>query len=849
MGSLFGGGGSKTTSTNGYNMLPANMQGLIQQYLTQATGISNAPYTPYTGQQVAPLSGLENQATNLATANVGQAENTIQGANNLNNQLATTAAQGPTLENIQQYINPYQQGVTDQVKDAAIHDYQTTTLPQINHAAASQGAFGGSRQAVLQSEATNNLNKNLANIQQQGQAAGYTNAQNTYFNALNTSSDLAKNTAQTALYGQQAVGSDVNLLNQQGANERQVTQAGLSNDYSNFENQQNYPTNALNILGGALGNVNPYFAPVGQTSGGGGSSSLGTIAGLGMTAAMMFSDERLKDNKKKVGKLDNGLDVYSYNYKGSPQTTIGVMAQDVEKKNPSAVGQTKSGIKLVDYAKAVDKKSSKKKGYAAGGPVRGYANGGDVQWDPQSYDPNSGITWDAPSTVSGGSGDWLSSLKKLAFGDNGQGGVAQMGTSALSKAYGQAAEDAQLQQKQQLDTINKAGSNVASAKFTPLYSPYQTEQSMANTLLQQSMNNLFAEGGPVDSGDGSDPYSNYIKYQKEHQFDLNKNVDSSGPLFSTASKQAGNVLDFLTKPANPFYRQLTPDQIAQAQIELNPPAPQPQASAPVAVPSSPQMGSTNKTQEQVAQMLGSSGLPTAQSVVGGPTPSALPTGYGALPTSNNTDNSGMDMSINPGQVSDQNASNPQNLPSQAPTIYGMTPGGKTDTTDQGNSIVALMQKLGLDKTQTKPQQRENPLLALLGTLGAYSGSGVPSAVARNRALAAATGANQDNVDVAQKQDSEDIDRKIKAVTAAAQISQLQNQEDWKRYQQALMTYKVTRPEGEDTAEKKQLDIQKARLELQKQQNELDQEAQFSGNTTKRKGNYLNPQTGKVEAYK
>lgn len=65
-----------------------------------------------------------------------------------------------------------------------------------------------------------------------------------------------------------------------------------------------------------------------------------------------FSDERVKENIEKVGKLDNGLNVYSYNYKGSDTPEIGLLAQEVRKKKPRAV-KSFGGILAVHYGKAV----------------------------------------------------------------------------------------------------------------------------------------------------------------------------------------------------------------------------------------------------------------------------------------------------------------------------------------------------------------------------------------------------------------------------------------------------------------------------------------------------------------
>lgn len=77
-------------------------------------------------------------------------------------------------------------------------------------------------------------------------------------------------------------------------------------------------------------------------------SALGSVASMGM----MRSDRRLKTDIERVGELDNGLPVYLYRYKDGGPFHIGLMADDVEKTHPQAVGYI-DGYKAVDYAEAV----------------------------------------------------------------------------------------------------------------------------------------------------------------------------------------------------------------------------------------------------------------------------------------------------------------------------------------------------------------------------------------------------------------------------------------------------------------------------------------------------------------
>jgi hypothetical protein len=73
-----------------------------------------------------------------------------------------------------------------------------------------------------------------------------------------------------------------------------------------------------------------------------------TIGAAGEVAAAKASDRRLKTDIKKVGVTESGLPVYTYKYKGSNVTEMGVMAQEVEEIFPEAVEEI-NGFKAVHY--------------------------------------------------------------------------------------------------------------------------------------------------------------------------------------------------------------------------------------------------------------------------------------------------------------------------------------------------------------------------------------------------------------------------------------------------------------------------------------------------------------------
>lgn len=74
---------------------------------------------------------------------------------------------------------------------------------------------------------------------------------------------------------------------------------------------------------------------------------LGILSGAAGIASL-FSDQRLKEDVKRVGLTDDGLPIYTYRYRGSDQVHMGVMAQEVAQVRPEAVVD-QGGYLAVNY--------------------------------------------------------------------------------------------------------------------------------------------------------------------------------------------------------------------------------------------------------------------------------------------------------------------------------------------------------------------------------------------------------------------------------------------------------------------------------------------------------------------
>lgn len=234
---------------------------------------------------------------------------------------------------------------------------------------AAQGVFSqAAQQAALQQQAAQGVFNQAAQQAALQQAAG----QNVY----NMAAQGGMNYANLGLAGQAAALQGAQAQLGAGQIEQQTEQAARSAMYNQFLQQQGYPFQQV----GFLGNVS---MGIGSQSGGTTTTQQGS-----------YSDRRLKEDIRKVGETFDGQPIYSFKYKGEEKSQLGLMAQEVEKSHPEAVGE-RDGFLTVDYQDATED-AAKRGHFASGGlvPSRmggavtapgdyargGYADGGDAEY-------------------------------------------------------------------------------------------------------------------------------------------------------------------------------------------------------------------------------------------------------------------------------------------------------------------------------------------------------------------------------------------------------------------------------------------------------------------------------------
>jgi uncharacterized protein (DUF433 family) len=236
----------------------------VTNMLGQGQALANMPYQAYMGPLTAGESPLQTSAfTNAAAL---QTPSSIGTAATEAGKIGT-AAQGlqytPTTTSFdatqaQNYMNPYLQASLNPQLEEARRQSQITQ--QQNAAKMTQaGAFGGSRQAILDAETQRNLGSNLANITGTGYNTAFNNAQQ-QFNAdqqrkmqeAQYGAGFGLQGLQTGLQAAQAQGAlgtqqnqaGINTLNAQlgaGAQQRGIESEGIAADKAQFEEARANP--------------------------------------------------------------------------------------------------------------------------------------------------------------------------------------------------------------------------------------------------------------------------------------------------------------------------------------------------------------------------------------------------------------------------------------------------------------------------------------------------------------------------------------------------------------------------------------------------------------------------------
>lgn len=250
-----GGSGGTPSQTQQIQELPEWARGYAQETLAKAQAATSQPYQTYGAERIAGFSPLQLQAQQAA-GNMGVAGQLGQAST----MAGTTGSTTFGTPQAQQYMSPYiEAAMAPQLREAQ----RTSAMQgmQQQAEATGRGAFGGTRDALLRAERERNLNMGLNDIRARGYQTAFEQAGNLYNQDMNRqlqAAGLLGQLGQTQ-YGQQM---GINQLQRQvGAEQQALRQQGLSQDYQDFLNQQNYPFRQLGFMSDMIRGL-----PLGQQS-------------------------------------------------------------------------------------------------------------------------------------------------------------------------------------------------------------------------------------------------------------------------------------------------------------------------------------------------------------------------------------------------------------------------------------------------------------------------------------------------------------------------------------------------------------------------------------------------------
>jgi len=230
-----GGGGGPTSTTVTNSSLPAYLQPYVEQNIAAAQGVANQPYQAYGGQRIAGFNA--NQAGTQANIMGMQTPGQFTPANAATADIMNSSWANP--DTAAAFMNPYQQNVTDIAKrEASRQAAMQGTADAAKFAKA--GAFGGSRQGIVDAERERNLGQQMNDIQMQGANQAYQTGMQQYNIQNQTQLGAANQLANLGTAQQQADLARFGAQAGVGAEQQALTQQGLSQDYQDFLNQRDY---------------------------------------------------------------------------------------------------------------------------------------------------------------------------------------------------------------------------------------------------------------------------------------------------------------------------------------------------------------------------------------------------------------------------------------------------------------------------------------------------------------------------------------------------------------------------------------------------------------------------------
>jgi hypothetical protein len=284
-GSSGGGSAGPTTNTTNTSNLPEYLQPYVTRNVAAAEAVAGNPYQGYGSQRTADFSNTQQQVqANLMGM---QTPSQFGVANQATTDVLNNSWTNPGTASA--FMNPYQQNVTDiQKREAA----RQSDIQGVGSDAqfAKAGAFGGSRQGVVDAERQRNLAQQQNDIQAQGSNQAYQQGMQQYNAQQAQTAGAAQQMAGLGVGQQAADLSRLQAQEQTGATQQGTTQQMLDQAYQDFINQRDYGKQQVNWMTGVIhGTPTTAQSNVVSTTTGAAPNTMGQLTGLGIAGMGAYS--------------------------------------------------------------------------------------------------------------------------------------------------------------------------------------------------------------------------------------------------------------------------------------------------------------------------------------------------------------------------------------------------------------------------------------------------------------------------------------------------------------------------------------------------------------------------------
>lgn len=245
---------SYTTSTSD---VPKWLQDYTVDLFSQQRAVSSLPYQTYQLPRVASTTAPTQQAYGVVQNSIGDYQQPVSNAITGTGNLANTS----TYNTVANYMNPYNQAVTDQIAKMGARNLSENLLPAVSDQFIRAGSFGGSRMGEFGGRAVRDTQESILNQQAQALQQGYGQALNASAADLQRQQSALGQTAELAKLQQGLAASDAAALQSIGQEQQLQQQRGLDIAYQDFLDQRNFPQSQINAMSTTLRGLPPAAVP------------------------------------------------------------------------------------------------------------------------------------------------------------------------------------------------------------------------------------------------------------------------------------------------------------------------------------------------------------------------------------------------------------------------------------------------------------------------------------------------------------------------------------------------------------------------------------------------------------